>query len=126
MEDAAEQSLANDDSSQTNDDRATAHAEHLQSPDTGSAAPGQRHQTVGHSQTQHDIEVGVDALRRDIAGVRAGGTDGTSPARCRKNQYRMPISTAVTMMIIMMGLWRANSLTQRREMSRPYLSTLMA
>ena len=47
------------------------------------------------------------------------------PSSVPKNQYSTPITTAVARMTMMMGLCRANSLTQRREMSRPYLSTLM-
>ena len=47
------------------------------------------------------------------------------PSSVPKNQYSTPMSTAVTRMTITMGLRTANSLTQRREMSRPYLSTLM-
>ena len=47
------------------------------------------------------------------------------PSSVPKNQYSTAMTTAVAMMTMMMGLCSANSLTQRREMSRPYLSTLM-
>ena len=47
------------------------------------------------------------------------------PSSVPKNQYSTAMTTADTRMTMMMGLWSANSLTQRREMSRSYLSTLM-
>ena len=47
------------------------------------------------------------------------------PSSVPKNQYSRPISTALIRMTMMTGLCRANSLTQRREISRSYLSTLM-
>ena len=78
MSDPAKQRLADDDSSQTNDDRATAHADICKALILAQQSARQRHQTVGHSQTQHDIEVSVDALRTGHGGVRAGGTDGTA------------------------------------------------
>ena len=61
---------------------------------------------------------------RDMAGLEPVARM-PQPSSVPKNQYSTPISTAVTMMTMMMGLCRANSLTQRREMSRSYLSTLM-
>ena len=47
------------------------------------------------------------------------------PSSVPKNQYIMAISTTVMIPTITSGLRRANSFTQRREMSTPFLSTLM-
>ena len=96
VEDAAEQSLANDDSSQTNDDRATAHADICKALILAQQRAGQGHQTVGDSQTQHHIEAGVDALCAGHGGVGAGGTAAAAqlateepvqhPDECRRDE----------------------------------------
>ena len=61
---------------------------------------------------------------RDMAGLEPVARM-PQPSSVPKNQYSTAMTTADTRMTMMMGLWSANSLTQRREMSRSYLSTLM-
>ena len=78
VEDAAEHSLADDDSGQTDDDGAAAHADIRKALILAQQSAGQRHQTVGDGQTQHDVEVGVDALCAGHGGVGAGGADGAA------------------------------------------------
>ena len=84
MEDAAEQCLADDNRSQTNDDGATAHADICKALILAQQRTGQSHKTIGDRQTQHNIEVGVDALRPGHCGVGSGSTDGAAQLGAKK------------------------------------------
>jgi len=79
VEDAAEQGFADDDSSQTDDDGTTAHADISKALILAQQCAGQGHQTVRDRQTQHHIEAGVDALGAAHGGVgNPGGADAAA------------------------------------------------
>ena len=78
MEDAAKHGLANDDGSQTDDDSTASHAHICKALILAEQRTGQSHQRIGNGQTQHDVEVGVDALCAGHGGVGAGGADGAA------------------------------------------------
>ena len=79
-----EYGLADDDSGQTDDDGAAAHADIRKALILAQQRTGQGHQTVGHGQTQHHVEVGVDALCAGHGGIGAGGADATAQLRAKE------------------------------------------
>jgi len=78
VEDTAKQRLADDDSSQTNDDGTTTHADIREALILAQQRAGQGHQTIGNGQAQHDVKVGVDALCPGHCGVGTGGADAAA------------------------------------------------
>ena len=81
MEDAAKHGLANNDGSQTDDNGTASHTDVCKALILAEQCTGQSHQRIGNGQTQHDIEVGVDALCAGHGRVRAGSTDAAAQLR---------------------------------------------
>ena len=84
VEQLAEDHLTDDDGSQTDNDSATAHVDVAGALILGQQRAGERHKTVREHQAQHDIGVGVDALRARHVGVCAGCAQGAAALRAEE------------------------------------------
>lgn len=124
MEQLAEYRFANDHRRQTDDDGAPAHADICKALILCQQRTAESHQTVGDRQPEHQVKIGVKPCARDIWGLEPVARM-PQPSSVPKNQYKTPMTAAVASVTTAMGLRSASSLTQRSEISRSYLSTLM-